>query len=106
MDSKKFIMHVEGINEKEEILYVVGHEIMPDDTRSGLKYESSFHYAWLQIMLGDNGFNELKKLGRMFYFYEGERNRIDLPFFEPLSEEDKEEIKKRADEWAEKLTEE
>lgn len=96
--NSKYIMHVESINEDVETLYCIGHEIMPDDTRSGTKYELNFDYAWLQIMLGEHGFNEIKQLGRIFYFYEGEKNRIDLPFFEPLSEEDKAKIDRNAEE--------
>lgn len=103
---KKFSLHVDEIDENDEILYVIGHQLLPDGEVSGLKYEAKFDFAWLQIMLGEGGFNEIKQLGRLFYFYEGDRNRIDLPFFEPFSEEEKENIKKKAAYWAENIKEE
>ena len=93
--TKKFIMWVEDINDSDETIYAMGHEIMLDDSESLTKYELSFDFAWLNIMLGEHCFNELKQMVRVFYFYEGERNRIDLPFFEPLTDED---IKKAYDE--------
>lgn len=97
---KKFIMWVEDVNYSDETIYAMGHEIMLDDSESPTKYELSFDFAWLNIMLGEHCFNELKQSGRVFYFYEGERNRVDLPFFEPITDED---IKKAYNE-AETLT--
>jgi len=104
--TKKFTIHVDEINEADEVIYVIGHEQLQNGEISGVKYEAKFDFAWLQIMLGDNGFNEIKQLGRLFYFYEGDKSRIDLPFFEPLSEEEKESIKKKAEYWAENIKEE
>lgn len=79
--TKKYSLYVDEIDEIDKIIYVSGHEILPNDKFRGSKYESKFDFEWLQVMLGDNGFNEIKQLGRLFYFYEGDKNRIDLPFF-------------------------
>jgi len=90
--TKKFILHVESVNETRKTLSVSGNEIFEDDTKSDFDFYANFDFDWLEVMLGENGFKEIKQQGRMFYFFKGKRNRIDLPFFEPLSEEDKEEI--------------
>lgn len=96
-------MYVEEINDIDETIYAIGHEMMPDDSRSSAKYELNFDYAWLNIMLGEHGFNELKQRGRIFYFHEGDRNRIDLPFFEPMSDEDIKEAYDEAEELFKKI---
>lgn len=96
---KKYVMWVEEIDNDNEIIHAVGHEVLANDTKSGTKYVNQFDFDWLKIFLGENGFKEMSQVGRIFYFYEGERYRFDLPFYEPLSEEDK----KKAQEWAEEM---
>ena len=90
--TKKFALHVESVDETRETISVSGFEILEGGIKSDIKFYANFDFDWLKTILDENGFKEIKQVGRLFYFYEGKRNRIDLPFFEPLSEEDKEEI--------------
>lgn len=50
-------MWVEDVNYSDETVYAMGHEIMLDDSESLTKYELSFDFAWLNIMLGEHCFN-------------------------------------------------
>lgn len=101
MQGTKYVMWVEDVVDEDEFINVIGHKVLSSTKRSLVKYNKSFDYEWLRSVLG-NCFEEIKQEGRVFYYWEndeGEQLRIDLPFYPPMTDEQK----KSVQEWVEEM---
>ncbi|MEK6829874.1 MAG: hypothetical protein AABY15_07175 [Nanoarchaeota archaeon] len=101
----KYIFWVTSINEDSGVLWAEGHK---QGDGSGLRSELEITLDSLKNNISEKDYQELTtKLGRIFeYYYDDEdesNDKIIVPYFKPLSEQQIKEIEDKANEMAKSI---
>ena len=105
MNLVKYKLWVSEIDDDKKIIYAEGYkENQKNDTRHGFE----INFDWLKEKLNEKDYQELSSNpGRIFEYHLDEENecndKIIVPYYPPLTQEEIKEIERRAKEMSENL---